>query len=416
MMEMDDAVSSTTPSHEEPQLHAESGPVNAQHAGSEAEPVELSGVKGAAQDAVEERQESLTHSEPEVSSTVPEHEPTPPPTPPEAPAPVTSSAEDQLTVEEAATPGAAAAAVVPVPEPVEATSAVQEKPPEHTVVDAKEEQQREEAAAVEGDAAPEPQQQAEQEVGRPAENRQVRATAEPVLVPQEPPRTAAPVHAVQASPAEAAAPLYEPAAAPAAPPQPLMQFSAVVELVYWRDVKKSGLVFGTSLLLLLSLTMCSIVSVCSYIALALLSITITFRIYKGILQAVQKSDEGHPFKLYLDQEVTLSEDLVHKYSDVFLGRLNAAVGNLRSLFLVEDLVDSLKFAVLMWILTYVGALFNGLTILILGLIGAFSCPVIYEKHQTQIDHYLTMVNSQIKDVVEKIQSKVRGQKKKIRSD
>ncbi|XP_028844284.1 reticulon-4b isoform X3 [Denticeps clupeoides] len=190
----------------------------------------------------------------------------------------------------------------------------------------------------------------------------------------------------------------------------------VVELVYWRDVKKSGLVFGTSLLLLLSLTMCSIVSVCSYIALALLSITITFRIYKGILQAVQKSDEGHPFKLYLDQEVTLSEDLVHKYSDVFLGRLNAAVGNLRSLFLVEDLVDSLKFAVLMWILTYVGALFNGLTILILGLIGAFSCPVIYEKHQTQIDHYLTMVNSQIKDVVEKIQSKVRGQKKKIRSD
>lgn len=71
---------------------------------------------------------------------------------------------------------------------------------------------------------------------------------------------------------------------------------AVVDLVYWRDVKTTGVVFGASLLLLLSLMACSIVSVISYIGLALLSVTISFRIYKGILQAIQKSDEGHPFK------------------------------------------------------------------------------------------------------------------------
>lgn len=66
--------------------------------------------------------------------------------------------------------------------------------------------------------------------------------------------------------------------------------------MYWRDVKTTGVVFGASLLLLLSLMACSIVSVTSYIGLALLSVTISFRIYKGILQAIQKSDEGHPFK------------------------------------------------------------------------------------------------------------------------
>ncbi|MGH0147263.1 UNVERIFIED_CONTAM: hypothetical protein FKN15_015367 [Acipenser sinensis] len=70
----------------------------------------------------------------------------------------------------------------------------------------------------------------------------------------------------------------------------------VVDLLYWRDIKKTGVVFGASLFLLLSLTVCSIVSVFSYLALALLSVSITFRIYKGILQAIQKSDEGHPFK------------------------------------------------------------------------------------------------------------------------
>ncbi|XP_029304999.1 reticulon-4-like isoform X5 [Cottoperca gobio] len=186
----------------------------------------------------------------------------------------------------------------------------------------------------------------------------------------------------------------------------------VVDLLYWRDVKATGVVFGAALLLLLSLTLCSIVSVCSYIGLALLSVTICFRIYKGILQAIQKSDEGHPFKQYLGQEVALSEDLVHKYSDLALTKLNKSIGELRRLFLVEDLVDSIKFAVLMWILTYVGSLFNGLTILILALIGLFSCPIVYEKHQAQIDHYLALVNNQVKDVVGKIQAKVPGMKRK----
>ncbi|XP_019715634.1 reticulon-3-B-like isoform X8 [Hippocampus comes] len=202
--------------------------------------------------------------------------------------------------------------------------------------------------------------------------------------------------------------------APSSPskPQPLMQFPTVVDLLYWRDVKTTGVVFGAVLLLLLSLTACSIVSVCSYIGLALLSVTVCFRIYKGVLQAIQKSDEGHPFKQYLEREVTLSEDMVHKYSDVLLEKINKTVSELRRLFLVEDLVDSIKFAVLMWVLTYVGALFNGLTLVILAVIGAFSCPIIYEKHQAQIDRYLALVNNQIKDIVGKIQAKVPGMKRK----
>ncbi|XP_029525050.1 reticulon-3-B-like isoform X3 [Oncorhynchus nerka] len=198
---------------------------------------------------------------------------------------------------------------------------------------------------------------------------------------------------------------------PSTPLQPLMQFPKVVELLYWRDVKTSGVVFGASLSLLLSLTLCSIVSVSSYIGLALLSVTICFRIYKGILQAIQKSDEGHPFKLYLDQDVALSEGTVHKYSDCVLARFNTTVTELRRLFLVEDLVDSLKFAVLMWILTYVGALFNGLTLFILGLVGMFSCPIVYEKYKVQIDHYVGMASKQVKDIIATVQSKVPGLKR-----
>ncbi|XP_074501367.1 reticulon-4b isoform X6 [Sebastes fasciatus] len=245
---------------------------------------------------------------------------------------------------------------------------------------------------------------------------------EPKPAPQSDALPAAEPSRAAAAPAEAAEQpaVKEEAPAPAsyvpspskAQPHPLMQFPTVVDLLYWRDVKTTGVVFGAALLLLLSLTLCSIVSVCSYIGLALLSVTICFRIYKGILQAIQKSDEGHPFKQYLDQEVALSADMVHKYSDMALAKLNKSIGELRRVFLVEDLVDSIKFAVLMWILTYVGSLFNGLTILILALVGLFSCPIVYEKHQAQIDHYLALVNNQVKDIVGKIQAKVPGMKRK----
>ncbi|XP_074434716.1 reticulon-4 isoform X4 [Larus michahellis] len=188
--------------------------------------------------------------------------------------------------------------------------------------------------------------------------------------------------------------------------------SAVVDLLYWRDIKKTGVVFGASLFLLLSLTVFSIVSVTAYIALALLSVTISFRIYKGVIQAIQKSDEGHPFRAYLESDVAVSEELIQKYSNVVLGHINGTVKELRRLFLVDDLVDSLKFAVLMWVFTYVGALFNGLTLLILALISLFSVPVIYERHQAQIDHYLGLVNKNVKDAMAKIQAKIPGLKRK----
>ncbi|XP_047202027.1 reticulon-1a isoform X1 [Girardinichthys multiradiatus] len=185
-----------------------------------------------------------------------------------------------------------------------------------------------------------------------------------------------------------------------------------IDLLYWRNVKQSGAVFSSVLLLLFSLTQFSVVSVGAYLALAALSATISFRIYKSVLQAVQKTDEGHPFKGYLEMEIALSQDQISKYADKILLYSNTCMKELRRLFLVQDLVDSLKFAVLMWLLTYVGALFNGLTLLILAVVSMFTLPVVYEKHQAQIDQYVGLIRTQVNSVVVKIQAKIPGAKRK----
>ncbi|XP_061816003.2 reticulon-3 isoform X1 [Nerophis lumbriciformis] len=191
---------------------------------------------------------------------------------------------------------------------------------------------------------------------------------------------------------------------------------SVKDLIHWRDPKKSGLVFGLSMLLLLSLAAFSVISVASYLLLALLCVTITFRIYKSVIQAVQKSSDGHPFKSLMDKDVRIPPETFRKHVDVSLTYINRALKQMSRLFLVEDLVDSLKLAVVMWLLTYVGAVFNGITILILADILLFAVPPIYEKNKTQIDQYIDLARNQINTTMAKLQEKLPGAVKRSKTE
>ena len=73
-------------------------------------------------------------------------------------------------------------------------------------------------------------------------------------------------------------------------------FLSVAALIYWRDPKKSGIVFGATMGVLLSLAYFSLISVLAYSSLLTLTYTVLFRIYKTVLQAVQKTSDGHPFQ------------------------------------------------------------------------------------------------------------------------
>uniref|UniRef100_UPI00358FA727 reticulon-1-A-like isoform X6 n=2 Tax=Myxine glutinosa TaxID=7769 RepID=UPI00358FA727 len=186
----------------------------------------------------------------------------------------------------------------------------------------------------------------------------------------------------------------------------------VEDLLYWRDPRRSGAVFAGLLSLLLALTQYSVVSVFSYLALAMLALTITYRIYKAILKSIQKSDSGHPFKAYLDKDISVTQEGAKRITDAALPYVNHTTCSLQRLILVQDLVDSLKLAVCAWLTTYVGAIFNGLTLIILAVICLFSVPVIYEKYQAQIDQYVGLVRKQFDDVMAKVQAKIPGGKRK----
>ena len=64
----------------------------------------------------------------------------------------------------------------------------------------------------------------------------------------------------------------------------------------WRDVKRSGIIFGSSLVVLLCLAMFSVISVVSYLSLAVLTMTASFRIYHQVMAAVKKTEAVNPFQ------------------------------------------------------------------------------------------------------------------------
>uniref|UniRef100_A0A3B3XFE2 Reticulon n=1 Tax=Poecilia mexicana TaxID=48701 RepID=A0A3B3XFE2_9TELE len=139
----------------------------------------------------------------------------------------------------------------------------------------------------------------------------------------------------------------------------VLPISPALHLVYWRDPRKSLAAFISSLMVLVAMATLSVISVVSYLLLACLCVTITFRVYKSVIQAVQKSHEGHPFRSQLDRDISVSPESARQLAERCRNRLNWLSVQTRRLLLVEDLVDSLKMAVIMWLMTYVGALFNG---------------------------------------------------------
>ncbi|XP_057619170.1 reticulon-2 isoform X2 [Chionomys nivalis] len=184
--------------------------------------------------------------------------------------------------------------------------------------------------------------------------------------------------------------------------------SKVADLLYWKDTRTSGAVFTGLMASLLCLLHFSIVSVAAHLALLGLCATISLRVYRKVLQAVHRGDGTNPFQAYLDMDLTLTREQTERLSQQIASQVVSTATQLRHFFLVEDLVDSLKLALLFYILTFVGAIFNGLTLVILGVVALFTIPLLYRQHQAQIDQYVGLVTNQLSHIKTKIRAKIPG--------
>jgi len=178
---------------------------------------------------------------------------------------------------------------------------------------------------------------------------------------------------------------------------------AVPAIVYWEDPIMSGTVFGSVLVVLLSLASYSLITVASYTCIALLLGVLGVKLYSYVMVMMKKAEPGSdPLAKVSAMPVTIPAETISNMSPCIASVVNKTTTELRRLFLVEDMVDTIKFGLSLWLLTYIGSWFNMLTLLILAWVAFFSLPKLYANNQTQVDEVLGQVMTQVEELKGKV--------------
>jgi len=178
---------------------------------------------------------------------------------------------------------------------------------------------------------------------------------------------------------------------------------SLCSLVHWEDPIASGAVFGSVLVTLLSICYYSLISVCAYTSLSLLMLVLAVKLYSYVMVLMKKAEPGSdPLAKVAAMEVTIPSDKVSELSTGLADKLNCCLSELRRLFLVENMVDTIKFGLSLWCLTYIGSWFNAMTLVILAWVTAFTVPKIYQNNQAAIDEVLGKVKVQLDEIKSKV--------------
>merc|ERR1712183_1023273 len=186
----------------------------------------------------------------------------------------------------------------------------------------------------------------------------------------------------------------------------------VMELLYWRDIISSLVALSVLLLTMYALRTSSFLLVLSYVFISALTVTNLLKAYKWVTGLVTGKQQSNPLQQFLDMNVELKEECVEEYTKLAVKHVNCFVTTTRDLIFMKNMICSAKFFLVCWVMGYVGAAFNFLTLLTFAPIGAFAVPLVYEKNQVLIDDVCGKVKNCLSDGVAYVRNLVPGLKPK----
>ncbi|XP_019428388.1 PREDICTED: reticulon-like protein B11 [Lupinus angustifolius] len=101
-------------------------------------------------------------------------------------------------------------------------------------------------------------------------------------------------------------------------------------------------------------------------------------------------------------DLEISEETISKVADAMQIRINRVLSVAHDIAIERNLILCLQVAGILWVISYVGSLFNFLTLIYIGVLLSLSVPLLYDKYQDQIDEKLYSVHSIIQPHYTKI--------------
>merc|ERR1712227_783676 len=153
---------------------------------------------------------------------------------------------------------------------------------------------------------------------------------------------------------------------------------------------------------LISICYYSLISVVAYCSLTALLAVLSLKVYTYVMVTFLKKETANPLAKFADISVSIPEDKVNSLANNATTKLNASLVELRRLFLVENMLDSIKFGLSLWVLTYIGSWFNAMTLVLMSWVGLFTIPKVYLNNKAQIDPVLDKVKAQLSEISGKV--------------
>ena len=131
----------------------------------------------------------------------------------------------------------------------------------------------------------------------------------------------------------------------------------------------------------------------AYLGLSLLLLGVGSKLYVHMMGMLKKPCKD-PLAAVEVLDMTVSEDQVQGCLVFSASCANMLAAKVKSLLLLENPLDTAKFALLLYTATFLGAFMNMNTLVILAWTGAFSLPTLYKAKQQEVDSLLEVVQAQ----------------------
>lgn len=189
----------------------------------------------------------------------------------------------------------------------------------------------------------------------------------------------------------------------------LANYSKISHVLHWDNPIETGIIFGVGAAIILALTFFSIISVFAYTGLGLILGSASLRTYKAVAKILNIPPEtkfDHLWSKAQGIEVSISSEKMHDLVDSSLGTLNSTLSYVKRVLLVEDKFATVTFGSILYVLTYIGSWFNGMTLITLLYLGLFSVPLVYQKNRAKIDEIANVAHVHMTSAMSLVTNKV----------
>jgi ElaB/YqjD/DUF883 family membrane-anchored ribosome-binding protein len=183
-------------------------------------------------------------------------------------------------------------------------------------------------------------------------------------------------------------------------------------LIYWRNPIQSGIVFGVSLSVIITFMFLSSLAAISFWLLAVLAAIGLYKLYNYVMATFVGRVQDDIFDSIFPPDVNISERQAQALANAIRANGTSLLKHARSLFLWNNLTNSILFGLVLFLFFYIGLSLNALTLALVGLIFLFTVPKIYQVYQVPIDRTAKQVLDQINQLLAKVTSKLPNKPKK----